>query len=156
MGGGAQNMGVNVEPIGPKSCVRTDGRNLADEWQVTHPNGKYVNNTQDLMSIDIANTSHILGLFSPDHLPYHAVKTAETPSLVNMTTQAIKLLKKNKNGFLLMVSALFAAGERWIFKSRDANQISEHDDAGHRWILRASLTKRNVNRDTKIKEFLGN
>lgn len=104
MGGGAQNMGMYVEPIDPESCVRTDGRNLVKEWQANHPEGKFVNNTQNLMSIDIANASHIFGLFSPNHMPYHAVKTAETPSLANMTTQAIRLLKKNKNGFLLMVS----------------------------------------------------
>lgn len=105
MGGGAQNMGMYVEPIDPESCVRTDGRNLVKEWQANHPEGKFVNNTQNLMSIDIANASHIFGLFSPNHMPYHAVKTAETPSLANMTTQAIRLLKKNKNGFLLMVES---------------------------------------------------
>lgn len=104
MGGGAQYLGMNVEPIDFDSCVRSDGRNLIKEWQANHAKGRVVNNTQDLMSIDINDTSHILGVFSPNHMPYHAVKSAETPSLVNMTTQAIKLLKKNKNGFLLMVS----------------------------------------------------
>jgi len=104
MGGGAQYMGMNVEPIDPASCVRMDGRNLVKEWQAKHPEGRVVNNTRDLMSIDIANTSHIFGVFSPNHMPYHAVKTADTPSLTNMTTQAIKLLRKNGNGFLLMVS----------------------------------------------------
>ncbi|KAM0735547.1 Alkaline phosphatase 4 [Formica fusca] len=105
MGGGAQYLGMNVEPIDYNSCQRSDGRNLIKEWQANHAKGRAVNNTQDLMSIDINNTSHILGVFSPNHMPYHAVKRAETPSLVNMTTQAIKLLKKNKNGFLLMVES---------------------------------------------------
>jgi len=104
MGGGTQYMGMNVDPIDPASCVRTDGRNLVKEWQAKHPEGRVVNNTRDLMSIDIANTSHIFGTFSPSHMPYHAVKTADTPSLANMTTQAIRLLRKNRNGFLLMVS----------------------------------------------------
>jgi len=104
MGGGAQYLGMNVKPIDFDACLRSDGRNLVKEWQANHTKGRVVNNTQDLMSIDINNTSHILGVFSPDHMPYHAVKSAETPSLVNMTTQAIRLLKKNKNGFLLMVS----------------------------------------------------
>lgn len=106
MGGGLQNLGLNVRPIDSDSCLRSDGRNLIKEWQTMHPKGKVVNNTEDLMSIDINNTSHIFGVFSPNHMPYHAVKTAETPSLSNMTTQAIKLLKKNKKGFLLMVSNL--------------------------------------------------
>lgn len=102
MGGGAQEMGLNMTETG--SCVRSDGKNLVNEWQAKHPKGRAVTNTQDLMSIDISNTSHILGVFSSSHMPYHAVKTAETPSLANMTMQAIRLLKKNKNGFLLMVS----------------------------------------------------
>lgn len=97
-------MGVNVAATDSKSCMRSDGRNLVNEWQANHPKGRAVNNMQDLMSIDISNTSHILGVFSPGHMPFHAVKTAETPSLANMTMQAIRLLKKNKNGFLLMVS----------------------------------------------------
>jgi len=104
MGGGAQYLGINVEPIDSDSCLRSDGRNLIKEWQIMNPKGRAVNNTEDLMSINITNTSHILGVFSPNHMPYHAVKTAETPSLSNMTMQAIKLLKKNKKGFLLMVS----------------------------------------------------
>jgi len=104
MGGGAQHMGMNVITPDTSTCARADGRNLANEWQASHPNGKVVTNAQDLMSIDINNTSHILGVFAPSHMPYHAVKSAETPSLANMTMQAIRLLKKNKNGFLLMVS----------------------------------------------------
>ncbi|XP_012227285.1 alkaline phosphatase 4 [Linepithema humile] len=105
MGGGAQCLGVRVEPIDPDGCLRSDGRNLIKDWKITHPKGKAVNNTEDLMSIDITDTSHILGVFSPSHMPYHTMKTAETPSLSNMTMQAIKLLKKNKKGFLLMVES---------------------------------------------------
>lgn len=105
MGGGAQYLGMNVKPIDSEACLRSDNRNLIKEWEANHTKGKVVNNTQDLMSIDINNTSHILGIFSPNHMPYHAVKSAETPSLANMTTQAIRLLKKNKNGFLLMVES---------------------------------------------------
>ncbi|XP_011870247.1 PREDICTED: alkaline phosphatase 4-like isoform X1 [Vollenhovia emeryi] len=105
LGGGAQQMGLKLETSDSGSCERSDGRNLVKEWQANHPEGKAVTNMQDLMSIDISNTSHILGVFSPGHMPYHAVKTAETPSLANMTTQAIRMLKKNKNGFLLMVES---------------------------------------------------
>lgn len=109
MGGGLSEMGMDVKMPLKKfdessNCERSDGRNLANEWQENHPKGRVVTNTYDLMSIDISNTSHILGVFSPSHMPYHAVKDDETPSLANMTTQAIRLLKKNKNGFLLMVS----------------------------------------------------
>ncbi|XP_024883881.1 alkaline phosphatase 4-like [Temnothorax curvispinosus] len=104
LGGGAQQMGLKLN-MSDSTCERSDGRNLVDEWQASHPKGRAVTNMQDLMSIDIANTSHIFGVFSPGHMPFHTVKTDEIPSLANMTTQAIRLLKKNKNGFLLMVES---------------------------------------------------
>lgn len=104
MGGGAQHMGLPMEPIDPDTCVRGDGQNLADVWAENNPDGKVVTNLEQLLSVDIANTSKILGIFAPSHLPYHAVKTEQTPSLAEMTQQAVRLLKKNDNGFLLMVS----------------------------------------------------
>lgn len=97
-------MGLPMDPVDPDTCVRTDGRNLADFWAANNPEGKVVTNADQLFSVDIANASKILGVFAPSHLPYHAVKTAEVPSLANMTTQAVRLLRKDKNGFLLMVS----------------------------------------------------
>lgn len=118
MGGGAQYLGVKGYPVDSDSCLRTDGRNLIKDWQKAHPEGRAVNSTEDLMSIDIANTSHILGVFAPNHMPYHAVKSAETPSLSNMTMQAIKLLKKNKNGFLLMVSNPHLNHIEYLYRSQ--------------------------------------
>ena len=105
MGGGAQHLGLPMDPIDPDTCVRGDGKNLAQVWAKKNPKGKIVTNADQLLSIDIANTSKLLGVFAASHLPYHALKTDEVPSLANMTTQAIKLLRKNKNGFLLMVES---------------------------------------------------
>ncbi|XP_076676365.1 alkaline phosphatase 4-like [Andrena cerasifolii] len=105
MGGGAQHLGLPMDPIDPDTCVRGDGQNLAQVWAKKNPQGKVVTNADQLLSIDIANTSKVLGVFAASHLPYHALKTDEVPSLANMTTQAIKLLRKNKNGFLLMVES---------------------------------------------------
>lgn len=113
MGGGGQYFGVPMKSEDTDSCTRDDGRNLVEEWQAAHPEGKFVNNTQDLMSVDISKASHVLGIFSGSHMPYHAVKSSETPSLSNMTLQAIRMLKKNKNGFLLMVSS--RQYRRWTF-----------------------------------------
>ena len=104
MGGGAQNMGVPMRgPVDSGSCVRRDDKNLANFWSKNNPNGKVVKTTGELMSVDIANTSSILGIFSQSHMPYHGVRTSETPTLANMTMQAIRILKKNKKGFFLMV-----------------------------------------------------
>ncbi|XP_036146810.1 alkaline phosphatase 4 isoform X2 [Monomorium pharaonis] len=105
LGGGAQQMGMKMNESDSSSCVRSDGKNLVKEWQAKHPKGRAVSNMQELMSVDISDTSHILGVFSPGHMPFHAVKSPEVPSLANMTMQAIRMLKKNKNGFLLMVES---------------------------------------------------
>ncbi|XP_029034185.1 alkaline phosphatase 4-like [Osmia bicornis bicornis] len=105
MGGGAQHMGLPLEPVDPETCVREDGLNLAEVWTKNNPEGNLVTNAEQLMSLDVANVSKILGIFATSHLPYHAVKPVEVPSLANMTAQAIKLLNKNKNGFFLMVES---------------------------------------------------
>lgn len=49
---------------------------------------------------------YLLGLFSPGHMPYALERDHGpngTPSLRNMTSQAIKFLSKNEMGYVLMV-----------------------------------------------------
>ena len=49
---------------------------------------------------------YLLGLFSPGHMPYALERDHGpngTPSLQNMTSQAIKFLSRNKKGYVLMV-----------------------------------------------------
>lgn len=105
LGGGGQNMGIkSADPIDNGCCVRKDGKNLVENWKKLNPDGKFVSNTAELFSIDISNASKLMGVFSSSHMPYHEVRTSETPTLANMTLQAIRILKKNKNGFFLMVS----------------------------------------------------
>lgn len=105
MGGGALHMGVSLRPNEMGACKRNDKRNLAELWKKNNPGARLVTNTEDLMSVNMSNTSKIMGIFADGHLPYHAVRTPEVPTLANMTQQAIRLLKKNKNGFLLMVES---------------------------------------------------
>ena len=107
MGGGGQCLGIPSMQIDEELCSRSDGRNLANTWYQNNPGSKIVTNVGDLMAIDMPNTSKIMGIFSSSHMPYSSVKSRETPSLANMTLQAIRLLKKNKNGFLLLVRELF-------------------------------------------------
>lgn len=106
MGGGAQHMGMTMEKTDKGTCIRSDGRNLAETWIKNNPDGKLVTDVDELMSVDIGSTSKIMGIFAPSHLPYRAEKNENVPSLANMTMQAIRLLRKNKNGFLLLVSYL--------------------------------------------------
>jgi alkaline phosphatase len=47
-----------------------------------------------------------LGLFNVDHLDYDYGRiNSKEPSLMEMTQKAIQILKKNKNGFFLMVES---------------------------------------------------
>ena len=49
---------------------------------------------------------YLLGLFSPGHMPYALERDHGpngTPSLQNMTSQAIKFLSRNQMGYVLMV-----------------------------------------------------
>ncbi|XP_051163905.1 alkaline phosphatase 4-like [Leptopilina boulardi] len=103
MGGGGQCLGIPNIKEDTDLCKRDDGRNLAEIWKNNNPDSKVVTNLKDLMAVDIANTSKIMGIFGSSHVEYSAVKSKETPSLANMTLQAIRILKKNKNGFFLLV-----------------------------------------------------
>lgn len=47
-----------------------------------------------------------VGIFSPGHMPYEIVRDSGptgAPSLTEMTTKALQILKKNQNGFVLVV-----------------------------------------------------
>jgi len=93
---------------------RTDGVNLLEKWAkvqsesgVANEKFKYISTVKELNELDFANLDHVLGLFADDHLSHHDLreKTPEQPSLTEMTEAAIKILSKNKNGFLLFVEA---------------------------------------------------
>ncbi|MEI6145220.1 MAG: alkaline phosphatase [Methylococcales bacterium] len=85
---------------------RKDGRNLTTDW-LKKTNSKYVWNKADFDAIDPNSTDHLLGLFEPSHVHYEADRLTHDksgePSLTEMTTKAIDILKKNPNGYFLMV-----------------------------------------------------
>jgi alkaline phosphatase len=85
---------------------RLDGRDLIAEWKQRYPGGAYVWNASQLKSLDLAHTPRLLGLFNASHLNYEHERVADKldePSLAEMTTSAIDVLKQNPNGFFLMV-----------------------------------------------------
>ncbi len=88
-----------------KGGSRTDGRNLAQEWQDSADDAAYVDNRTNLMAIDPAKTNRLLGLFTDSHMTFDAYRTENEPSLSDMTEVAINMLSKNENGFFLMVEA---------------------------------------------------
>jgi alkaline phosphatase len=86
---------------------RKDGRNLTTDWTTKHSNAQYVWNKAQFDAINPKTTDHLLGLFEPSHVHYEADRIAHDksgePSLTEMTAKAIEILKKNKNGYFLMV-----------------------------------------------------
>ncbi|NOT83319.1 MAG: alkaline phosphatase [Methylococcaceae bacterium] len=86
---------------------RKDGRDLTSEWKTKHTKAEYVWNKAQFDAINPSTTEHLLGLFEPSHVHYEADRIAHDkagePSLTEMTSKAIDILKKNPNGYFLMV-----------------------------------------------------
>ena len=92
-----------------KGGRRSDGRDLIAEWKSQYPKSQYVNSRDELLSIDFNKKQKLLGLFNPSHLKYEEERKSQAkptePSLSEMTAAALKILKKNENGYFLMVEA---------------------------------------------------
>ncbi|XP_013194313.1 membrane-bound alkaline phosphatase [Amyelois transitella] len=86
---------------------RSDDKNLIREWLMrkaaSGTPAKFIYNRYELLHLDTSSRSDVLGLFSPDHMPYHLDAEASDPTLSEMTQTAIKLLANNKEGFFLFV-----------------------------------------------------
>ncbi|XP_004923692.2 membrane-bound alkaline phosphatase-like [Bombyx mandarina] len=108
LGGGRHNFYPKNE-IDPEgySGYRSDGVNLAREWLIKKKSQgrtpKYLYNRNDLLNLKVNEYDSLLGLFSPDHMPYHLEADGDDPTLTEMTRKAIEMLSKNKNGFFLFV-----------------------------------------------------
>ncbi|KAJ8914775.1 hypothetical protein NQ315_013278 [Exocentrus adspersus] len=105
LGGGQQHLGHTLEYT--DVCTRNDGLNLTNTWIEDHSNSSYVfaTNNGELNTVT-DDTEYLLGIFSPDHMPYELVRNkgpTGAPSLTEMTRKALQILKKGQNGFVLMV-----------------------------------------------------
>jgi alkaline phosphatase len=84
---------------------RTDGRDLTAEW-ASKPGAAYVWNKAQFEAVDPRKTDRLLGLFETSHVKYEVDRAndpAGEPSIAEMTSKAIQVLKKNPKGFYLMV-----------------------------------------------------
>jgi alkaline phosphatase len=73
-----------------------------------NPRSAYVWNKAGFDAINPANVDRLMGLFEPSHMQYEADRdndTGKEPSLEEMTTKAMDILGKNRNGYFLMVEA---------------------------------------------------
>lgn len=84
---------------------RKDGRNLIEAWR-KQTGGRYIWNAQGLAALDPARDRRVLGLFEPDHMQYEADRAADRagePSLAEMTRAAIRIVRNDPDGFVLLI-----------------------------------------------------
>lgn len=103
MGGGLRFfVGKNeTDPLGGKS-KRSDDRNLLVEFGKKGYAVAY--NESTLMALDANSSDKVLGLFDNDHVKYDLEREGSgEPNVAEMTTKALEVLSKDKDGFFLMV-----------------------------------------------------
>jgi alkaline phosphatase len=110
MGGGRERFLPNdvSDPEYPDiKGVRTDGRNLIEAWQQRYGRtGQFVWERKAFDALNPRRVKHVLALFEPDHMKYELERSTDAagePSLAEMTTKAISVLKTNPKGFFLLV-----------------------------------------------------
>ena len=110
MFGGGRTLFLPKETPDPERAeqhgVRTDGRNLIDEWRAGHPQREFVWNASQLADVAIVPGVQVMGLFEPDHLHFEADRATDAggePSLADMTAKAIAVLQQNHKGYFLLV-----------------------------------------------------
>jgi len=65
---------------------------------------KYLTTREELIKTDMSKTDFVLGLFHQSHMDYRLKSNFETqPTLQEMTRNAIQLLQKEPNGYVLFV-----------------------------------------------------
>lgn len=87
---------------------RNDERHLINEWQQRYPDGAYVYDKAGFDLIEPSSAQQVLALFNESHMHYEADRhndQAGEPSLSEMTTKALAILKQREEGFFLMVEA---------------------------------------------------
>lgn len=150
LGGGRLSMGVSLGPDEPLTCTRADGRNLTHEWilnKEAHGHQvSYVQNSQELLNVDVRNTDFLMGLFANGQMAFETDRDKGPhgqPSLANMTSMAIKMLSKNKyKGFFLMVEGGRIDHALHLTKSRKAlEEVVALDDAVHTALSMLNLSE---------------
>ncbi|XP_053169044.1 intestinal-type alkaline phosphatase 1-like isoform X2 [Hemicordylus capensis] len=83
---------------------RKDGLNLIEKWLHNKEGAQYVWNKTALDAVDENSTNYLMGLFERKDMAYELNRNSSTdPSIVEMTEKAIRILRRNPNGFFLFV-----------------------------------------------------
>lgn len=88
--------------------MREDGKDLIEAWKEEHKDlgkSEYVWNRDQLMKVDLSETDYLLGLFEANYMKYDYLRQEDPlePSITDMTEMAIKMLRKEENGYFLFV-----------------------------------------------------
>lgn len=106
-GGGSMNFVNSTVIEHGRNGARTDGKNLINEWKEMKISRKFIRTRSELLNLNIEKDDEIFGMFSSDDIPYHREviekNLVDIPSLAEMTSKAIEVLKNNDKGFFLMV-----------------------------------------------------
>jgi len=109
MGGGRRHfIPEDFTDIEGKSGKRKDGRNLTTEWKSKYPTGTYVETQSQFDAVNANSTDKLFGLFNSSHMRYEEDRNNDAggePSIAEMTEKAIDILKKDNDGFFLMVES---------------------------------------------------
>tara|TARA_A100001037_G_scaffold306099_2_gene349223 strand:- start:1640 stop:3049 length:1410 start_codon:yes stop_codon:yes gene_type:complete len=87
---------------------REDGRDLVADWLSGAENRSYVWNSEEFAAVRPEAVGQVLGLFERSHLEFEADRRADAggePSLADMTEFAIRRLRRDGEGYFLMVEA---------------------------------------------------
>lgn len=106
LGGGRKKfLPKSFKFLNGESGQRNDGANLIKEWlQHKKTSAKFVFDKKGLLELDYNNTEYVMGLFESSHMKFHLDANPETqPTLAEMTDAAIRMLRKEKNGYFLFV-----------------------------------------------------
>ncbi|KAL3859530.1 hypothetical protein ACJMK2_009746 [Sinanodonta woodiana] len=114
LGGGRKKFLRNVDSDPESGFLGNDGRrdglNLVEMWksdkEARNKTHAYVWNNRQLDLIPLDNTDYLLGLFEADHMQYELQRDSGPdgePSLADMTQKAIEVLRRNDNGYFLLV-----------------------------------------------------
>ncbi|BES92024.1 alkaline phosphatase [Nesidiocoris tenuis] len=115
MGGGIQAFisepsKYSNDPLDTWACMRNDSRDLIREWkshkEQLSASHAVVHDAGSLKNVDTEKTEYLLGLFGNGHMSFNYLRDKTDkgqPSLAQMATTAVKILKNNPNGFFLMV-----------------------------------------------------
>lgn len=102
LGGGLRHF----TPTGTSGTSRKDSRDLVAEFKAA--GYKFVSNKSEFDAVS-ASAGKLVGLFTGSHMSYDLDRLSNTdtlakePSLADMTSKAIDILKSNKQGMFLMV-----------------------------------------------------